>query len=404
MTGIIDGYGSFGIIISNPRIPYIDESIEDITMRETSKIFYLYKEFIKEEEYYINRMSKLGINLEIGKENNYFIVPERIGKINRILTDKIYDIKEMKEMNEKISEYKMKDIYQILERATNQITFKRGSKITICNIFGYYHKIINIINCLLELYKNNLIYLELKYEHILLINNRYKLCDITSIEKIDDMTLYSYKSNIFLINYNYYIHPGIYKIYIKYLLYMRETTERVNILKIFNYLDVGYYYSYKKTDKYNECFKFYVDKFYNFVFNIFDKGIYKFIEFDDIIINKDNLKEILNSIVYEKIFLKNKYYYLQYFNFLYKRHIQNEQIGTNELIKELLCNLDLYSFGFSMIIYLIKKENIITEMNKNVLYKCIKIVLMCCLHYYNKKFYYYNINDILNYYLDTNLF
>jgi hypothetical protein len=406
-NGIIEGYGSFGIVISTPRIPYENEHfLMDISEDEVSKIFYEIYDYDNEINFY-NRMHLLEINLEIGIENEYFIIPKRYGKINNKLTEKIYDKINFIKLNSHININKLEKIYNYLIDTRYQITFKKGKDISLCNLINFFKYFNNILKCLIELYNKNLILFDIKNNNILYVDKTFKFCDFTSLKNINDIKLTNLietslydKKNYFLINYHYYIHPGIIKIFIKYLLYCNQNIENKNILIIFNYINE----IIQVIDIKDEYIVYFYDKlnyFYKIMNLIFTNNIINEIYFYDIIIDKYNIYEILDSILHEKIFNKSKKYYIKYLNFLYKK------CGKN-LLKELYCLLDLYSIGILIIKFLINKLEqfndkdivyILSE-NKSLILKYIHIILMCCLHYHNNKYYFFNINDVYNYYIN----
>jgi hypothetical protein len=142
MNGIIEGHGSYGIIYSNPRLPYInkyyfkiknlnnlleeepfpylEENCEDSNFLkyEASKVFYDTESYELEYNEYAYLLSNYYI------ENKYFNIPLNYGIIN-----KKYIRENMQKFNYNSTKINNANILNTYLKSSYQITFIKGYNI-----------------------------------------------------------------------------------------------------------------------------------------------------------------------------------------------------------------------------------------------------------------------------------
>ena len=244
--GKLEGYGSYGIVFSNPRLPYYIkkdfnnknnnikfnlEQVENITTeelnfnnlkkkKEVSKLFKSKKLFLEE---LIKYKSLIELNI---LDNNHFNIPLNYGIINANYNKSKYNVKWL-ELNKKLNNYYIffnknktinikNNIYDFL--TYYQITFNEGKQINKNSMCDFIQKFKNIIEGVDILSKNNLFYDDLKINNILEVNGLFKISDYSSIFNMNNLNVNIFNS-CYLYYLKYYIYLPIYNLIIYYYLY-----------------------------------------------------------------------------------------------------------------------------------------------------------------------------------------
>jgi hypothetical protein len=353
MNGIIEGYGSYGIIYSNPRLPYsikykfhkksfedfleepfpyIEENISEVNKEnyendnflkyEASKVFYdnkCYEIELGEYTYILN-------NYNIPDE--YFNKPLNYGSINKKYI--IDNIKKFDYVNNKINK---KEIYYTYLNAEYQITFLKGVNLDKIDIYNNFKKTENILHAIKFMNENNLILDDLKKDNIIIVDGKMKFCDFSSIINISDLNLNTLEK-LNLKTIFYYIHNPILNILLCYYISIKENN--IIIDNILNNIKINER-NIQNID-YIEYNKDLINKIYNFskkldksnnIGNIF-KNIYFYVD-----------KNIKNKDYYKIIILK----FIEYFNNKYEDNTQLK-------IVELISRINIYSLGIVFLQYI----------------------------------------------------
>ena len=332
IIGNFHGYGSYGKVVSNPRIPLQMESIEDlVNIKEVSKIYQRQTDYEHDKNFFDTNFIFLNNNM-----SEYVVLPISYGQINK---DR-FNSYQITYLNDKYkynltSEFKKnKDFYQI--------TFSQGENIIKITkestefLFG----LLNIVNCLTVLNDYKLFFPDLKIQNIVSIDSVYKLIDYTSLLEINDSEidnslnslLYS-TNNYFECGFDYYSYPSFPILMLKglnddifldiYLDDNDDNDDNFNKLECYSkdtlifgqeinekqdfydsihiyLLEVVEQRDFAGFDYINRILKLSREKMINFSFSIqlFDT---KTLEYIDFIVDNYNIFDIMNQIYYEKL-------------------------------------------------------------------------------------------------------
>jgi hypothetical protein len=399
MSGIIEGYGSYGIIYSNPRLPYIvkykfnkesfedfleepfpyiEEDISDINKDnyendnflkyEASKIFYDTESYELELGEYIYILNNYNIHDE------YFNKPLNYGSIN-----KKYIIDNITKFDYTKDKFNKKKIYYTYLNTEYQITFLKGVNLDKVDIYNNFKKTENILYSIKFMNENNLIFDDLKKDNIIIVDGKMKFCDFSSIINMTDLNLnILHKSNLKTIFY--YIYNPILNILLYYYISLKENNE-VNINNILNNIKIDE--RNRQNIDYIDYNKRLINKIYNFskkldrsnnIGSIF-KNIYFYID-----------RNIKNEDYYKIIILK----FIEYFNNKYEDN-------TELKIVELISRINIYSLGVVFIQYMDLYIDQNEKYNKIFFKNLFEIYKLCSLQFNIVK---NNIDEKINYKID----
>jgi hypothetical protein len=434
--GIVEGRGSYGIVVSNPRVAFKDEHIIDVALidNEVSKIFINEDSEVnmkKEIELYNKIISE---HSDIITSENY-ILPIKYGEIDKlslfIKSDNwFYDID-----NNNYKQILNKNILTV--NKLYQITFNKGTPINY-NLSDFLIKILDIINCVKINIEHNLYFDDLKLNNLIKHNDKIKIIDFSSLIDLNNLSENEIFSNIirsYLYEHFYFINNPIVSIFL--------STKNLNSIKIIkNYVEIVF----NNSDMYND----YLKNIYHYSFlNKIDKSIFISLDIynittekiESVDINSSNLnnnfnilhlyiiKNKINTLEEEIKKLNNldeikdenqeqltkyiveidklsKYYnyYIQNIRFysdslFYKLSNISDNLGKKYKLLELS---QIYMIG---IIFVFKLNNYF-KLNKsydiNLIKKYLKIISMCCLLFGktdNGDLFYtnYSIDDIISF-------
>lgn len=294
--GIIQGRGSYGIVVSDPRIPFKNETQEDFIFAsdQVSKIFIgkdSKENMEKEYSLYYNIITKYAT---IITSRNYML-PINYGEIDKTA----FDSKSPSWFTD-INNNNYKSLFSNMLTNNNmyQITFNKGSPIDY-DLSDFLIKILPIINCIKRNIRNKLYFDDFKLSNLVKHNDRIKIIDFSSLLDLDDLSENDLIVNImdsFLFEPFYIINNPIISIIL--------STKSMLNSKIKNNIKMSYF----NKEYYNDFIENHM--YYNFLSGIRDTI---FIELDVYNINT-------NSI--ETIRINNRYL-INYFNTLHAYTILN---------------------------------------------------------------------------------
>ena len=378
--GKLEGYGSYGIVFSNPRLPYyikkdfnndnnnIKNNLEEMKnignqelnfnnlkkKKEVSKLFKNKKSFVKEV---IEYKSLIKLNI---LDKKHFNVPLNYGIINANFDKLKYNITwfELNQSNKLNSYHKFfnknkttnikKNIYDFI--TYYQITFDEGIKINNNSTYDFFQKFKNIIEGVGILSKNNLFYDDLKINNILEINYLFKISDYSSIFNMNNLTMDIFDLS-YLCYFKYYVYFPIYNLIIYYNLH--------NNIALKNNL-TSYYLTLNKDD--------YKTNINLIISNIIKK--YSSINIGNMEINVIQIENI-NAYTEKKINLN-----LNVYDCLIRIHFIFNVNNSSNVRNQQSCHNTIYHF----LNYIDQKFNNnidknIYLLNKNMLFSCGMIIL-----------------------------
>lgn len=369
---IIEGSGSYGIVYSTPRLPYlskynfsngideIDENIEienleddSYLKNEVSKVFYDDYDYLME----IKKYRKLLFENKL--DCDYFVIPLNYGRID---LDYIFT-------NINLFNYKSnnnKSYKKIYLTSKYQITFLKGIKLKNIEL---YDKIENIINIIKYLNNNNYIFDDIKIKNLIKIENKIKIIDFCSLLKISDLNLITFNKS-FLSTFYYYIYNPLLNTLLFYYLSKKEN-DIINMNYLIDYLE---YEEEKKEQKSHNC---YLNDMIRKVFYYLDNKL-NTINFSCITIyNNDKLetnielkiKKILQSIffyLYKNKKEKNDIYELNLKNLI--KYYDSLYNNVDDIIEIISKKINMYSLGiiFLETIYKFINNQIETDVKNNI--------------------------------------
>jgi hypothetical protein len=294
--GIVQGRGSYGIVVSDPRIPFKNEKQEDFifTSDEVSKIF-------------------IGKDSRRNMEKEYTLYYNIITKYNNIITPRNYMLPIYYGEIDKtafggksatwftdINNNNYKSLFSNMLTNNNlyQITFNKGTPIDY-DLSDFLIKILPIINCIKINIQNKLYFDDFKLSNLVKHNDRIKIIDFSSLLDLNELSENELIVNImdsFLFEPFYIINNPIISIIL--------STKSMLNSKIKNNIKMSYF----NKEYYNDFIENHI--YYNFLSGIRNTI---FIELDVYNINT-------NSI--ETIRINNEYL-INYFNTLHAYTILN---------------------------------------------------------------------------------
>ena len=217
--GKVEGMGSFGLVMSNARIPLMDETYESIKdLNQVSKILYTYNN--KTNTYH--PATKEMYNKEFNDIKKYidkyptiftydnFILPITGGMINikEFINNNIYDDKWYENTSvEKI----LYDLFILNRNPTYQIIYDKG--ITINNLIKTQPKIdwsslmVNSISAINKMHTNNMFLKDIKTDNMIFHDNKIKISDWSDFFDLNNKTT---QEKISILNNDQFIQNVFY--------------------------------------------------------------------------------------------------------------------------------------------------------------------------------------------------
>ena len=403
--GKLEGTGTYGAVYSFPRLPYIKNEKYDfygkkitelnflnnsIQKNEVSKVFFHEEDFDEEKNNYILLFN------EINLDENYFNIPLAYGNIDVDFIKK--NVEKSIENKTKIYNNKWSGKNNTFKYEIKQITFKKGYDICKSNINTFYFKFKNILNCIKFMEKDNLIFDDLKLENMLDSDDKFKISDFNSINKISKiMKKYN---DLYLKNIFYYIYPPIITSLIYYYYNIKTNNSLISLKDVLKKIykiksDDVEYLTYSRTlfSKIKEIISL---SSFNITINTENINLN-----NDLKNNSKNIKKIKVNIT------KSAYDYIQilidqinidqyldkYINYLNLKYDND----VNVILYELLKKINIYSTGICIFSFLEKKFNEINKNNIKLVKHLIEIGILCTITIFNEKNeIYLNLNSIDN--------
>jgi hypothetical protein len=425
---VLLGHGSFGIVLSNPRLPIIDENYDDIVnLNQVSKILYyaideknkkIYEPYSFEDfELECDDIILLAKQYENVFNSNYFMLPIKGG-----ILDKKKFMEKYNDVNTKYnfkwlsgSTSSLKIINSLLESVEDiyQIIYEKGDVISRdINIF--YAGIKNIFESINTSNDYGFFFDDIKLINLVTHDNKIKMidfsCPVNTNTTHDKIIVQIENSKLHCIYY--FTYPIITNI----ILY--EQINMLTILNISKATKINYYLllrfqSIQNKQNLNYKFKL-IQKLLsitNRYFQNYKKEI-KLLNYN--MINKiNNIEDIDKYSEYKTITMVD--FSVSIINLLLDHNlihdkprkdlINNIFIGYDNLIKQLfpnennsldkiiflLKNINLYSFGFIFIEWICRNVNINENINENIstnistnkdtLEKMFDIIILSCTNY-----------------------
>lgn len=443
---VVLGRGSYGIVLSNPRLPIICESFDEvINLNHVSKILYdtTYKDNKKvyipcsltDFDYEYKDIIKLSQDYNQIFNYEYFILPIKAGILNKEEFVNKYNNSDKNYNFEWLSKSitNLKIINELLQNPNDiyQIIYEKGEKITSdINIF------MNGIKNIFEIIKISngagFFFDDLKLDNLVLHNNKIKMIDFScpintnfTDEKIIKQII---DSKLKIINYFPYCSL------VNIMLY--ENINKINLIgnmKNYNYYSLLYLHKleYESNVKYkinqihkllylsNKYFEDYYVEIRLINYKVFNKikciqDIYLYSDMKKINLS-DFSSSILELLLYDNNNLENNYANINLINEIFIAYgelvnkLHHDQSNWIEKITFLLKNINLYSFGFIFVDWIVKNVNSKTDINlvKDKLIKIFNIIIYTCTNYIildNDLYFSFpclNINNINYFFEDT---
>jgi hypothetical protein len=382
------GKGSYGLVYGNPRLPFFDETLKDIeNKKEVSKVFGNQTEAMKEYNI-INKFQNYLNNNDFLKIKQFFILPSQGGNINLneiISHPEIYSKKfpkyfETYQLSRFVISYPQGDfnLNDCLHRI-NHLDF----------FFEYLQKSLNILEGIQLLQNNNLVHFDLKNSNMMLIDDFFKIIDLTNIFHLSE----SYNNDLPVGNMLYVIWPFTHLYTLFYL------NNEKPIIHLNSRIFLNQYTSFKQQNLKNyqfikECF---VDAFDVRISHGFSP------EQVDEIKNKFGINLLLQKFFKdpEELNLEEKFKVFKFFENtnLELSFFQEDMMvsATKSLVKkfneyfsrnskkDMFFRTDIYSFGVFILMTLnqllkfINKNKIILIQEKiNIIYQLYNFVYLAC--------------------------
>lgn len=385
-TSIIEGYGTYGIVYSSPRLPYskkynFDNSLVDDIMddnflyNEVSKVFF-------DVDYYKDEMINYCFILEkYILKDIYFNVPLHYGIIDY---DYVKEYKNKYYFHENIFENYYYLNYEKVSKY--QITFLKGYKINDLNFNDFILKIMNVVKAVKFLNDQNYLFNDLKIENLILIDNVIKICDYSSLRHIDDIDLDFFSSSILKTIFYYPYNPILNKL-LYYYLFQNKYNRKLDMNILLNEIDEEYHdeksYNYLKFNK--KIIKK-IDEIYNYEIEINSLKFY----------SKDIIKDIYFYFYKNSKKIRNNYYSIYLNKFI--KYFDEKYINNYDKIKDIISRINIYSLGIIFIDYL--KKNIDDDKKNKIIQIFIKCILQIFIINEEKLdliIFENNIDEIINY-------
>jgi hypothetical protein len=418
---VVLGQGSYGIVLSNPRLPISNESYDEIiNLNHVSKLLYDIK-YDKNKRIYIpcsfedfeyEYTSTIILLKDYSKifTNEHFMLPLKAGIIDKWKfvnkynnNDKNYNYEWLSKSNENI-----KIINELIKNQNDiyQIIYEKGDKVS-SDINIFYNGIKNIFEAIKITNESGFFFDDIKLENLVLHDNKIKMIDFScpintnlSYDKIIKQIVNSKFKTIYYFPYNTLINITLYEninqikqigdigIHNNYysLLYSNliefESNVKYKLTQIQKllYLADNYFQDYYveiKLINYNFIHKIKSIKDINIYEEIkkinlidFSSSVLQFLLYSNN--NLENNKD--NIIVINEIFIK----YKELVNVLFP-----DEKDSNEKIIFLLKNINIYSFGFIFVDWILKNIKSKTDINliKDKLVKIFNIIIHSCSNY-----------------------
>lgn len=407
---IIEGIGTYGIVLSTPRIPFSNENFENVkNLNQVSKILFLnlnemYLPPEEEDIYreYISLREIIDLYPNIFT-NEYFMLPIDGGTINKIkLLEMLRNERILDLTSSSVSNSYIKIISSLLQNKQEmyQITYEKGEKINL-NFEDFLDKINNIFNIIKISNDNGIFFDDIKLENLIFHDNKIKIIDYsnpininTSVQNIITQLTNSKLSCVF-----YHAYPIVPNI----LLF--EFIDKLDLIGRFDSETQNY------TRLIGRCFLEYeTNAMYKCIIiddltQIYKKNISTDIIFEIKVLNFNNIDKIqclddinlyseiktitmndfLNSF---KLFLLCNYYNNDDIKTIlvkeaiigYKNIIKKIYVDLHEQIKFLLKTINQHSLGMILLNWLQKKKSNNTGIEPNNFIKILEIAVRNCIN------------------------
>lgn len=431
---VLEGIGSYGIVLSSPRIPIINEKYEDIiNLDEVSKLLIYNKNKKYYPETYENIVKTYDNVIKLAKEYSHifcddnFILPIKGGYIDKNVFLSKFNNGEFGYGYEWIS--KSCEIHSILiELFSNkneifQVVYKKGTCINY-DFNNFLLKMVDVLNSLEQCNNNGFYFDDLKYGNLIVHDDKIKIIDFE-----EPINLNQSEEEYLKIIVNSKFHCVMYFPYdtiSNILLY-----EFIGCISEIGHLKNGNYFKllHSSTIEYIDNVKYKIKSFdilidlwkeyiceYMVDVDVYDLESIDFNELNGNVFNFENLfnlydpkkmlnkknikinlnmfeesiqilhtsymikRQIDNSIKFDvnKIMeIVNKIFILN------KKFIKLTKKTDKDVMSFLLLNTNICSYGFIFLDWLrINKSKVIDLENKNdIIKKIIEIVTNCCLNF-----------------------
>jgi len=195
----VEGHGSYGLVVSTPRLPFEDE--DDISTlvsnNEVSKLFSL-------EKHYNNDTQMIEIVLSIPDifRSDYFVLPIRYGKVNKLLVQdnlskesNIYYVDTWLDANTDYIDFFNKslfneNVYQITYPKGENLKNKFTKRILVLTESSFLTLIENPINAIHNANSHKLFFKDIKFDNMIYVDEKIKIIDFFDINILTDITAY----------------------------------------------------------------------------------------------------------------------------------------------------------------------------------------------------------------------
>lgn len=406
---VVEGKGSFGIVLSSPRIPLDNENYDDVkNLNQVSKILYSVENkcynppSIEEIKFaYDNLILLIESHPQVFNDNN-FLLPVGGGYIDKLKFIEYYENTNLEYGFDWLSNSttNLNIINQLISHNDKifQIVYEKGAKIN-CQFNDFIVGINNVLQTLVHCNNNGFYLDDIKYPNLIIHNERIKIIDW---EEPINLNLEQYEYTQMICDSKlhcvmYFPYDTISNILLfEYIGKIKKIGKLVNnnyrnliLAELYEYSE-NVMYKIKMFDKLTNLWNKYLPDFsfdlkimvpidgveYKSIqmnSKIFDKSIKLLFE-DYFVINSSYWKYVNdnnNSTLINKIFNINK-------NF-----IELTKNNFKDKISYLLTNTNIHSFGFVFLDWLKINANIIvkSENVEQILSKIIKIIVNCCLNF-----------------------
>lgn len=427
---VLEGKGSYGIVLSSPRIPLENEKYEDIeTLNEVSKILYSYDEITdiyfpaKEQDIkmsYFNLIKLIKDYPTIFDDNN-FLLPMSGGYIDKrkfsiYFKDSKYNYGFNWLSKCDITFNLLNDLFKH-ENKLFQIVYKKGEKINF-DLIKFMSKIHDVLLKIKECIENNFYFDDIKYLNLITHDNRIKIIDFDEPINLnlDEEEYIKMIENSKLISITYYPYDIISN---TLLFEFIEKNDKIGKFYDENYFEIvlvnslecpeNILHRIKLINQFVTLWKNYLPDF-TVELDIIDLNKFKENNNNEKIKINYEIFEKSIKIIYECYFLTNISYcknttditeFIDFVNSIFyekKKYINTTCKGLKSKIEKLLLETNIHSFGFIFLDWLNTNKNKITRINLQefniLLAKIIKIVSNSCLNFVieNNSFYFVERN------------
>lgn len=407
---VVEGKGSYGIVVSSPRIPLDNENYDDIkNLNQVSKILYSV-----ENNYYIppsleeitfayeNLILLIKSYPKVFNDNN-FMLPITGGYINKLEFVEYYKNTKTEYGFDWLSKSStnLNILNQLISHKDKifQIVYEKG---TIINykfndfIIGINNVLQTLVNC-----NENGFYLDdIKYLNLIIHNERIKIIDWDepinlNLEPLEYTRMICDSKLHCVVYFPYDTISNI--LLFEYIGKIKKIGKLVN----YNYhnliLDNSYEYSENviyKNEMFNKLTNLWNEYLPNFSFDLKIIDLEDGIKYRSIQINLKIFDESI-KLLFEEYFINssndcfwkydnvnNNFETINKIFDLNKKFIELTKNNFKDKISHLLTNTSIYSFGFVFLDWCKINTNIIikSENVEKILSKIIKIIVICCLN------------------------